>query len=135
MKYRLLMLFVFVFAGMTVIAQVTDINGEWIVDISGSKTDKIKTHFEFETHGSTLTGSMLGYPDLETPILDGKINGDKISFTIKEYRRRDTISYLYNGKISGDVITFDVVALVGVGIPPHKKYIAKRVVPEENLKK
>jgi hypothetical protein len=134
MKYSCMVFLSFILLGMAAIAQAEDINGEWVIEEKASKANTVKTIFEFEAHGSALSGSRLGYPESETPILDGKINGDKITFSIKEYSGERSLTYMYVGKISGDIIKFSVVALVGHGIPPGKKYIAKRVVSQTSGK-
>jgi hypothetical protein len=128
MKYGVL-LFLFILAGMQTIALAEDINGEWLIENTDTKTEKVKTTFEFQTRGTELTGSMLGYPDSEMPILDGKISGDKVTFSVKEPLGRQLVTFMYIGKISNDVIKFEKIALGGHGIAPNKKYIAKRAVP------
>lgn len=130
MQSRALTIAGMVFFGMIMMALAQDVSGEWVVEEDQSKGNPPRTIFEFEAHGSELTGSMLGYPDTETPILSGKISGDKITFTMKEYFGERSVSYVYTGKISGDTIRFDVVTMVGHGIPPHRKIIARRVSPK-----
>jgi hypothetical protein len=137
MKYRFLMFLVLIIPAMAIIAQAEDISGEWVIEDVDSKTQKVKTFFEFEVHGSVVTGSKLGYPESELPLIDGKINGDKLTFTLKEYigERTDRArTYMYIGKISGDTIKFSVAILLGQGIPPKKTYIARRVVPADSGK-
>jgi hypothetical protein len=130
MKYCFLVLFALISTGLNVIAQTEDISGEWVIENTNPKAMKVKTFFDFEVHGSVVTGSKLGYPETELPIIDGKINGDKLTFTIKEYigERTDRAkTYMYTGKVSGDTIKFSVAILLGQGIPPKKTYIARRV--------
>jgi hypothetical protein len=131
MRCGFLILFVLITVGLAAIAQAEDISGEWVIEDTNPKAMKVKTFFEFEVHGSVVTGSKLGYPESELPIIDGKINGDKLTFTIKEYlgeRTNRARTYMYTGKVSGDSIKFSVAILLGQGIPPKKTYIAKRVV-------
>jgi hypothetical protein len=74
--------------------------------ISGTKA---KTIYEFSMNGSEVAGSVLGgYFQEERPILDGRINGQKISFRIEHRFGNRTISYRYEGAISGDTIKFVV---------------------------
>jgi hypothetical protein len=137
MKYGNRIFFILIFACTAAMAVAEDINGEWVIENKDPKAMKVKTSFEFEAHGSVLTGCKLGYPESETPIINGKINGDKITFSLKEYfgeRTDRSITYMYTGKIEGDIIKFTVVALVGIGIPPNTKYIARRVVPATSVK-
>jgi len=65
------------------------------------------TFFDFEANGSKLNGSIIR-GETEDPILNGKISGDKITFTIKETIKENTYSYLYTGRLSNDSIQFDV---------------------------
>ena len=53
-----------------------------------------------------LTGSISGRQGQETPISEGKISGDTLSFTVSMERGGDTIKQIYTGKISGDEIKF-----------------------------
>ena len=65
------------------------------------------TFFDFAANGSKLTGSIIR-GETEKPILDGKISGNKISFTIKETIAGKSYSYSYTGELSDDSIQFDV---------------------------
>ncbi len=84
-----------------------DIGGEWHAEISRGKAAPIPTTFDFEVDGNRLTGAML-YLDIEEPILDGKVEDDRVSFKIFDDTTRTTFSY--KGKIVGDTIRFRVVA-------------------------
>jgi len=81
------------------------------------------TFFDFEANGSKLTGSIIR-KDTEEPILNGKISGDKITFTIKETIKENTYSYLYTGRLSNDSIQFDVIPPSNGGKP--FKFTVKR---------
>ena len=65
------------------------------------------TFFDFAANGSKLTGSMLR-GETEEPVFDGKISGNKISFTVKETIAGKTYSYFYVGELSGIGIQFEV---------------------------
>jgi len=67
----------------------------------------VGTFFEFTANGSKLTGSMIRQ-NTEEPIFDGKISGNKITFTVKETIGGKNYSYSYTGKLSDDSIQFDV---------------------------
>ncbi len=87
-----------------------DISGEWHAEIKRGKTAAMPTTFDFEVEGSRLTGAML-YLDIEEPILDGKVEDDRVSFKIFDDTTRTTFSY--KGKIDGDTIRFRVAANKG----------------------
>lgn len=117
-----------IFAIMPVVSFSVDVSGEWVVEQVDQKGMVAKTVLEFILEGSKLTGSMLGYSGDEWPILDGKVSGDKISFTIKQSAGNRTITNLYVGKIMGDTIEFSLTPInAGLGIPPRYKFTAKRI--------
>ena len=81
------------------------------------------TFFDFAVNGSKLTGSIIR-KDTEEPILNGKISGDKITFTIKETVNENTYTYSYTGKLLDDSIQFDVRPPANGGKP--FKFTVKR---------
>lgn len=64
------------------------------------------TIFEFNANGSKLTGSMIR-GNIEEPLFDGKINGNKITFTIMETIGGKNYSFFYSGELSDDSISFN----------------------------
>ena len=129
MKNRFLLCAVVVFAIMPIAAFSVDISGEWAIEQENQKGVIARSILEFYVEGNKLTGSMLGYQEDEWPILDGKISGDKISFTIKQTAGNRTITNLYIGKIVDDTIEFSLTPInAGLGIPPRYKFKAKRIV-------
>ena len=106
-----------------------DISGEWAIEQENQKGMIARSILEFYVEGNKLTGSMLGYQEDEWPILDGRISGDKLSFTIKQTVGNRTISNLYIGKIVDDTIEFSLTPInAGLGIPPRYKFKAKRII-------
>ncbi|MCL2878495.1 MAG: hypothetical protein FWF13_06935 [Acidobacteria bacterium] len=65
------------------------------------------TFFDFTVNGARLTGSIIR-SEMEDPVFDGKVNGNKITFTVREIIKERTYSYFYSGEISDDGILFDV---------------------------
>jgi hypothetical protein len=63
----------------------------------------------------------------DTPIADGKISGDEISFTVTRERQGATIKQLYKGKVAGDEIKFTRSVEGGQGGRPPVEFTAKRV--------
>ena len=61
---------------------------------------------------------------MEEPILNGKISGDKITFSIKETVNENTYTYSYTGKLLDDIIQFDVRPPANGGKP--FKFTVKR---------
>src|SRR5215468_10721997 len=62
------------------LAAAGDVNGKWKAEFtSPDGTPRVNT-FTFKADGAKLTGAVAGSQD-ETPIKDGKISGDEISFS------------------------------------------------------
>ena len=85
------------------IAVAADVSGKWKAEFTTPDgTPRVNT-FTFKVNGDNLTGTVAGSQD-ETPIKDGKINGDRISFSAE----RPFGSFTYTGNISGNEIKFKV---------------------------
>ena len=85
------------------LAFAADITGKWKADFTTPDGTARTNTFEFKADGSKLTGTVAGGQD-ETPIKDGKISGDEVSFTAE----RPFGLFTYAGKISGNEIKFKV---------------------------
>jgi hypothetical protein len=83
------------------------------------------TFFDFAVNGSKLTGTIVR--DTEEPILNGKISGNKITFTVMETIRENAYSYSYTGKLSDDGIHFEVRPPANGG--KRFQFMAKRLMP------
>jgi hypothetical protein len=85
------------------VAMAADVSGKWRAEFtSPDGTQRVNT-FTFKVDGDKLTGTVAGSQD-ETPIKDGKISGETISFTAD----RPFGTLTYKGKISGEDIKFTV---------------------------
>src|SRR5437016_2473698 len=85
------------------LALAADISGKWKAEFSTPDgTARVNT-FTFKVDGANLTGIVAGTQD-ETPIKNGKINGDDISFSAE----RPFGTFTYAGKIKGSEIVFKV---------------------------
>lgn len=80
--------------------------GKWTAEVQGRNGSQTQT-FTFKADGNNLTGSVSGGQN-ETPIADGKVNGDDISFSVTRQGRGGEMKSTYTGKISGDEIKFTV---------------------------
>ena len=88
---------------LSALAMAADVSGKWKAEFTTPDgTQRVNT-FTFKSDGGTLTGTVAGGQD-ETPIQNGKVSGDEISFTAE----RPFGSFKYAGKISGDEIKFKV---------------------------
>src|SRR5215831_16438324 len=91
---------------MTTMAWAADMNGQYQEDfISRRDEQPQETTFTFKVKGDKLTGTVWGRQG-DTPIADGKITGDEISFSVSRERQGATIKQLYKGKVTGDEIKF-----------------------------
>ena len=88
---------------LSVAAMAADISGKWKAEFTTADgTQRVNT-FTFKVDGAKLTGTVAGAQD-ETPIQNGKINGDEVSFTAE----RPFGMFTYSGKASGSEIKFKV---------------------------
>lgn len=88
---------------LSVVAAAVDVSGKWKAEFTTPDgTQRINT-FSFKVDGGKLTGTVAGTQDT-TPIQNGKINGDEISFSAE----RPFGTFTYNGKASGNEIKFKV---------------------------
>ena len=102
---------------------VADVGGKWTAQVPGRDGQPQETTFTFKVEGDKLTGTVSGRQG-DTPIADGKISGDEISFTVTRERQGSTIKELYKGKVSGDEIKFARSVKGGQG--PPIEFTAKR---------
>ena len=79
------------------------IDGKWSGQMPTRDGDTRDVTFTLKSDGGSLTGSMSAF-DNEIPIKDGKIEGDKISFTVTLEFNGNSFKILFNGTVSGDSI-------------------------------
>ena len=88
---------------LSVAATAADVSGKWKAEFTTPDgTPRVNT-FTFKVEGDNLTGTVAGSQD-ETPIQNGKIDEDELSFSAE----RPFGTFTYSGKISGDEIKFKV---------------------------
>ena len=80
-----------------------DLNGKWKAEFTTPDGTQRVNIFTFKVEGANLTGTVAGTQD-ETPIKNGKVAGDEISFTAE----RPFGTFTYNGKVTGSEIKFKV---------------------------
>jgi hypothetical protein len=62
-------------------AFAADVDGKWAGSLE-TPNGAVAINFEFKADGATLTGSTTGPDGATTPIKNGKIDGNKISFLV-----------------------------------------------------
>ena len=105
-------------------AFAADVTGKWSAEVPGRGGTPRTQNMEFKADGATLTGSMEGRQGASTPIADGKIAGDTISFNVVREFNGQTMKSTYVGKVSGDSIAFKMT-MEGRDGPPAE-FTAKR---------
>jgi len=106
-----------------------DFAGNWIAQIPGSQ-GVIKTVFSFKVDGTKLTGKVIT-PEGDTPISEGKIDGDEISFVVKRNIGEKQIIQRYRGKLAGRVYgdEIELTRELQGGTGEKERIIAKREFP------
>lgn len=98
-------------------ARAADVDGKWAGTIATPNGD-IALAFEFKADGTTLTGTTVGLDGATIPIKNGKIDGNRIAFTVTVDFGGMTVDINYTGivappeiKITGDFagMPFDFV--------------------------
>ena len=78
------------------------IDGKWVGEIPGMDGNPMKLSYTFKADGATLTGSTTGPDGKEMAIKEGKIDGDKVSFSITLDFGGQEMKMEYKGVLSGD---------------------------------
>lgn len=82
-----------------------DVSGAWTAQVPGRGGQMQEYTLNFKADGANLTGSIVS-PRGESPIENGKISGDEISFTQTLEFGGNQMKFLYKGKVSGNEIKF-----------------------------
>ena len=105
-------------------AFAADVTGKWSAEVPGQGGQTRTQNMEFKADGAKLTGSMEGRQGATTPITDGKIDGDTITFTVVREMNGNTMKSIYVGKVSGDTIAFKMTMEGRDG--PAREFTAKK---------
>jgi hypothetical protein len=82
------------------LAAAADVNGIWTGRIAGRNNDLQDITFRFKAEGGVLTGKMYGDND-DLPIIDGKIEGDQISFAVPSDLGGARFHFVFHGTVEG----------------------------------
>jgi len=88
---------------LTVTAYAADVDGKWSGSVQGPQGE-FPIAFTFKADGSKLTGSTTGFDGSEVPIMDGKVDGKNISFTVTFDFGGMPFMLSYKGVVSPDEI-------------------------------
>ncbi len=114
-----------------------DIDGRWEGQLEGFMGGPpMNLIYNFRADGETLTGTVNGGPGEWIPLEDGKIKGNKISFTVHaDYPGGMKMTWKYRGKIKkGDKIKLTYTTRTsggfggfgGMGSPPPQSLTVRR---------
>jgi hypothetical protein len=99
-------------------ALAADVTGTWKGDVSSPDGNTFTLTYTFKQDGAKLTGTVLGPQGDPLPIDNGKVDGDKISFSVKVDFNGGTV-FSSEGTIKGDEITLKTKADSGdMDFPP-----------------
>lgn len=88
----------------SLLAAAADITGKWIAQIPGRDGQTREVVYQFRADGPRLSGTMTGPQGADIAISDGKIDGDRISFTVKLEFNGASMVRNYSGVVAGDEI-------------------------------
>jgi hypothetical protein len=95
-------------------AFAADVTGKWMAQVPGRRGAQELT-FNFNQSGDSLSGTVTT-PAGEQQIMDGKVDGDNISFVVSFEARGNTFKQEYKGTVAGNQIKF-TRAVAGRGNP------------------
>jgi len=135
---------------MILSAVAADISGTWVAEMTAPKMGPggggpgegpggggpggggpMKFTFEFKANGSNLGGAVLGPMGNKNEIIEGKIDGNNVSFAVKVDAMGNEMKINYKGTVSGDEMKLTFTMDGGMGGPggggmPPMELVAKR---------
>jgi hypothetical protein len=91
-----------------------DVDGKWTGSVAGMDGNNMTIAYTFKAEGTTLTGFHI-FNGTETPIKDGKIDGNNISFSVTLDFGGQEMKLEHKGVVSADQIklTYDMMGQPG----------------------
>ena len=100
-----------------------DLSGKWVAEQPGRNGGPPRqTTFDLKADGCMGRG---GAAPTAIEITDGKVDGDKVSFTVKRETPNGTFEQKYSGTVSGDELTLKTT-MQGPDGPVERTMTAKR---------
>jgi hypothetical protein len=112
-------------------AMAADVTGKWTFEQAGRQGGNPTVNtLNLKQSGATLTGN-LSRPGrdgaaMETPISEGKVDGDNISFTVEMNMGGNAMKTSYTGTVSGSEIKLKVSRPGRDGAPTVTEVTAKK---------
>jgi hypothetical protein len=91
---------------LTFLAAAADVSGKWTADVPGRNGTQTNT-FTLKSAGDKVEGTLTTQRG-DSPIADGKLEGDTLTFTVTRTTQRGEVKSTYTGKVKGDTIDFTV---------------------------
>jgi hypothetical protein len=88
------------------LAAAASIDGKWTAEVQGRNGTQTQT-YNFKTSGDKVEGSLTTQRG-DTPISDGKLSGDTLTFVIVRNFNGNEFKQTYTGKVKDDTIEFTV---------------------------
>jgi hypothetical protein len=101
-----------------------NVDGKWTWTYKTKDGKDAEAAIKLKQDGEKLTGAYLARDGKETPIQNGKIKGDELSFDVDRDMGDQKMLFKYSGKLSGDTITGKIV--FGRDKPLPHEWEAKR---------
>jgi hypothetical protein len=83
--------------------RAADVDGKWTGSLD-TPMGAIPMEFNFKADGATLSGSQSGPDGGQIPIMNGKVDGNKISFTVSIDVGGMSLDFAYTGTVSPDTL-------------------------------
>ena len=94
-------------AALAAAALAADVTGKWTTQVPGRDGTPREQTIMLKADGDKLTGSVSGRQS-DTPIQDGKISGDDLSFVVVRSFGGNEVRQVYKGKVVGSEIKFTI---------------------------
>ena len=112
------------------VAMAADVTGKWVYEQPGrGGGNPTQVTLNLKASGSTLTGSVVrpgrGGEAMETPISEGKVDGDNISFKMTMQMGDNSMTTEYAGTVTGNELKLKVTRDTQNG-PQTSEMTAKR---------
>ena len=104
------------------LALAADASGTWTASFD-TQVGKQEYTYTLKVQGAALTGTLKGNMVMDSVLSDGKVDGNKISFTEKGSYMGMPLEFHYTGELAGDEIKLKR-ELVGLGA--GEEFVAKR---------
>jgi hypothetical protein len=97
-----------ILSGLLATAWAADISGKWTAQVAGAQGQPAsEITFIFTADGTNLTGTINNsLAPGEVAIQEGKIDGDKVSFSLSRNMGGGEMKVVWQGELSGDEIKF-----------------------------